>query len=141
MSLRYLTVAEAHCGEITVENWIKLASQLEMIYPQRGFICSKSLILSSINVIFSSAIILISWHADFEFAFKDSNSDISFRENPNFWADLINLRRFRSFGEYCLYPELFLGGSGISFPVHNNELFQHLFQLFWLIYQWSFFRF
>jgi|Wag4MinimDraft_13_1082653.scaffolds.fasta_scaffold07444_2 hypothetical protein len=40
MSLRYLTVAEAHCGEITVENRIKLASQLEMIYPQRGFIGS-----------------------------------------------------------------------------------------------------
>jgi hypothetical protein len=38
MSLRYLTVAEAHCSEITVENRIKLESQLEMIHPQRNFI-------------------------------------------------------------------------------------------------------
>jgi len=38
MALRYLTVAEAHCGEITVGNRIKLASQLEMIHPQRNFI-------------------------------------------------------------------------------------------------------
>lgn len=33
-------MAEAHCGEITVENRIKFASQLEMIYPQRSFIFS-----------------------------------------------------------------------------------------------------
>jgi len=33
-------VAEADCGEITVENRIKLASQLEINYPQESFIFS-----------------------------------------------------------------------------------------------------